>query len=280
LFQADETRWKVFAAHDGKTGHVWWLWVFIGADTTVYILDSSRSHDTPEAHLGDAEGVLVVDRYSAYKALPAVKAGRLVLAFCWAHVRRDFVRVGRGWPELKGWALAWLGRIRVLYALNRQRLASQDSTREAALRDAVAAMRRQCQAELADPALSVPVRKVLTSLEDHWTGLTRFVDDPRIPMDNNGSERRLRGPAVGRKNYYGSGSQWSGQLAAMMFTLLATLSTWRINPRRWLTWYLESCARAGGKAPPDAISFLPWNITPEKLRELRQEPDGTELDSS
>ena len=54
----------------------------------------------------------MVDRYSAYKALAGVKAGRLVLAFCWAHVRRDFVRVGKGWPtKLKEWALVWLGRI-------------------------------------------------------------------------------------------------------------------------------------------------------------------------
>lgn len=79
LFQADETRWEVFEVHDGKTGHVWWLWVFIGADTTVYLLDRSRSRGAPEAHLGDADGVLVVDRYSAYKALPGVKDGRLAL---------------------------------------------------------------------------------------------------------------------------------------------------------------------------------------------------------
>jgi transposase len=281
LFQADETRWKVFEVHDGKTGHVWWLWVFVGADTTVYILDISRSHNTPEAHLGDAEGVLVVDRYSAYKALPTVKSGQLVLAFCWAHVRRDFIRVGKGWPELKEWALAWLRRIRALYRLNRQRLAAPtNSARQAELREAVAAMRRQCQDELTNPALREPVRKVLTSLDEHWTGLTRFVDDPRIPMDNNRSERLVRGPAVGRKNYYGSGAQWSGQLAAMMFTLLATLPMWRINPRRWLTWYLEGCAKAGGKAPLDATSFLPWNIAPEKLKDLQQESFSDELDSS
>ena len=42
----------------------------------------------------------------------------------------------------------------------------------------------------------------------------RFVDDPRIPMDNNASERAGRGPAVARKNFYGSGSLWSGRLAA------------------------------------------------------------------
>ncbi|WP_420841896.1 IS66 family transposase [Fimbriiglobus ruber] len=104
------------------------------------------------------------------------------------------------------------------------------SDRQLALRDAVAAMRRQCLDELADPALRTPVRKVLTSLDEHWLGLTRFADDPRIPRDNNRSERHLRGPAPGRKNDSGSGAQWSGQLAAMMFTLLATLPMWGFTP--------------------------------------------------
>jgi hypothetical protein len=44
-----------------------------------------------------------------------VKDGVIVLAFCWSHVRRDFIRVGKGWPELKTWALQWLRRIRLLY---------------------------------------------------------------------------------------------------------------------------------------------------------------------
>ncbi|MGC8644499.1 MAG: IS66 family transposase [Isosphaeraceae bacterium] len=89
----------------------------------VYILDPSRSHEVPQTHFPEqARGVLLVDRYSAYKAMAQVKDGGLVLAFCWTHVRRDFVRVGKGWPELKPWALAWLRRIRDLYAANRRRL--------------------------------------------------------------------------------------------------------------------------------------------------------------
>ena len=68
------------------------------------------------------------------------------------------------------------------------------------MEQAVAAMQQQLGAELADPAVRMPVAKVLTSLQEHWSGLTLFVDDPRIPMDNNRSERLLRGPALGRKN--------------------------------------------------------------------------------
>jgi transposase len=282
LTLADETRWLVFAEQQGKTGHHWWLWVFGGADTVVYVLDPTRSHVVPEKHFPPkAEGVLLVDRYGAYKAMAQVKDATLVLAFCWAHVRRDFIRVGKGWPELKAWALMWLKRIRELYRLNRHRLSNPtEATDAAALRQAVNLFAQQAAAELADPSLREPCRKVLTSLQEHWPGLTRFVDDPRIPMDNNISERRLRGPAVGRKNYYGSGAIWSGRLAATLFSIFATLQLWQINPRLWLKWYLENCAAASGQAPTDIQPFLPWNLSPEKQAELTTDPTPATSDSS
>jgi transposase len=272
--QADETRWLVFMLIDGKKGYGWWLWVILGADTVIYLLDPSRGHEVPEAHFGpEASGVLEVDRYSAYKAMAKVKAGHLMLAFCWAHVRRDFVGVGKSWSELTPWALSWLRRIRHVYQVNRERLRHQPGSarfqeQEALLRGAVEVMRAQAVEELADPRLRQPCRKVLESLQEHWTGLVRFVDDPRVPMDNNASERAGRGPAVARKNFYGSGSLWSGRLAVAMFSLLATLAHWKLNPRRWLTWYLESCAAEGGKAPKDIEPFLPWNLSDERREAL------------
>ena len=233
----------------------------------VYLLDSSRSHEVPEAHFGpEAWGVLEVDRYSGYKAMAQVKSGLMVLAFCWAHVRRDFVGVGKSWSELTAWAIVWLRRIRHVYQINRERLrhppgSAKFQEQDALLRRAVEAMRAEAAGELSDPRLRQPCRKVLESLQEHWTGLLRFVDDPRIPLDNNASERAGRGPAVARKNFYGSGSLWSGRLAAAMFSLLATLAQWELNPRRWLRWYLESCAAAGGRAPEDIERFLPWNLS-------------------
>jgi transposase len=272
--QADETRWLVFALLDGKKGYGWWLWVVLAADTVVYLLAPSRGHDVPQSHFGDeASGVLEVDRYSGYKAMPLVKSGRIALAFCWAHVRRDFVGVGKSWPKLAVWALPWLRGIRQLYRLNRERLrhplgSAKFREQETLLRRAAEALRARTAEELADPKLRPPCRKVLKSLREHWTGLIRFVDDPSIPMDNNASERAARGPAVARKNFYGSGSLWSGRLAATMFSLLATLARWKINPRLWLAWYLENCAAAGGKAPKDIRPFLPWNLSPERQAKL------------
>jgi transposase len=278
IAQADETRWMVFIVLEGKTGHRWWLWVFLGTDTVAFRLDPSRSHEVPEGHFpAESRVVLMVDRYSAYKAMAQVKLGNVVLAFCWAHVRRDFVKVGKAWPAHKEWALAWLRRIRALYHHDRQRRGAQASdgayrVADAELRQSVAAMLAQATAELADPQLATPCRGVLTSLQEHWDGLTRFLDDPRIPLDNNASERQVRGPAVGRKNYYGSGALWSGRLAAMLFSLFATLSMAGLNVRTWLTEFLNSCAEHGGRAPADVAPFLPWTMTPEQRRAMTQDP--------
>ena len=274
LHQGDETRWRVFIALEGKEGYGWWLWVVLGPDTVIYLLEASRSHTVPENHFrAESRGVLVVDRWWPTRAMSWVKDGVLVLAFCWSAVRRDFIRVGKGWPKLKTWALTWLRRIRVLYQLNHRRLAAEkDSTAfgdaDGCLRQAVAEMKTQMETELAQADLATPCRKALESLHAHWEGLTLFVDDPRIPMDNNASERRARGPAVARKNFYGSGSLWSGQLAAAMFSILATLSLWKLKSAEMADVVLRALRRAGGQVPAEIQPFLPWNLDAAKRNEL------------
>src|SRR5215210_1252538 len=97
-------------------------------------------------------------------------------------------------------------------------------------------------------------------------------------MDNNTAERSERGPVLGRKNYYGSGSVWSGRLAAMLFSLFQTLALWGINPRVWLTVYLTvyltACAEAGGQAPANLEALLPWNLSEEQRRAWSLEPQS------
>lgn len=267
LWHADETRWQVFATVEGKVGYRWYLWAFHSAEVVVFVLAAGRAHDVPEEHLGpDAKGIMVVDRYKAYQAIDQVKKGQIVLAFCWAHVRRDFVTLARTWPDQESWALAWVARIGDLYRHNDTRRAVRDqpaafAAADAVLRQAVTAFGQQGEAELTVATLHPARRKVLESLGNHWTGLTVFVEHPEVPMDNNTAERTERGPVVGRKNYYGSGAVWSGQLAAWLFSLLQTLCLWQLNPRAWLTAYLQACAAAGGQAPANVERFLPWNLS-------------------
>jgi transposase len=244
-WQADETRGRLFVEQAGKVGHPWGLGGFLRAETVISVLDISRSRRVPQEHLADTcapTGVLMVDRLASYKAIEPVKNGTLVLGFCWAHVRRDCIRVGKSWPPLKDGAWVWLRRIRDLYRLHHQRLqglptavGTAAATTEAALRHHLDAMHQQALAACAEPRLHPACRKVLTRLPEPGPGLTRFVDDPRLPLDNNASERQLRGPVVGRKNSSGSGAVWSGRLAAMLFSLFATLERCPINARDWRT---------------------------------------------
>jgi transposase len=93
-----------------------------------------------------------------------------------------------------------------------------------------------------------------------------------VRPDNNAAERALRLAVVGRKNFYGSGSEWSGKLAAMMFSLLMTMKLWQINPRTWLSDYLNACAAAGNRAPPDLKPYLPWSMNRVRLAQMRHAP--------
>ena len=284
-WHADETRWPVFVEWEGKQGHRWQLWVFQSKSTVVFQVEPTRSSAVPLAYFGEsATGILSVDRYSAYKVL--LKSGRIVLAFCWAHVRRDFLGVAKDWGgQHEAWALAWVEKIAQLYRLNDQRLGVLDdppalATAQLWLRAAVEEMEKSCRAQLADRELIGVRHKVLKSLSAHWSGLVVFVDHPEVPMDNNVAERAHRNPVVGRKNYYGSGAEWSARLAAMMFTIFQTLRLWKINPRLWLSEYLHACAHNGGRAPADAESFLPWNLSEERRTQLtavsaRDGPDSS-----
>ena len=51
--------------------------------------------------------VIVCDRYSAYKKLARMPGGLVILAFCWSHVRRDFIDCAAGRPRLEQWCQGW-----------------------------------------------------------------------------------------------------------------------------------------------------------------------------
>jgi transposase len=97
--------------------------------------------------------VLSVDRYSAYGKFARQTPG-VELAICWAHQRRDFLRVANDHPPLWGWAMGWVEQIGVLYALHARRRACADAPEDAArvdeqLRATLDAMRKRCDSELA-----------------------------------------------------------------------------------------------------------------------------------
>ena len=286
LFHSDETGWKVYEAIEGKVGYRWWLWVMQSESVVYYLLVPSRSGDVPIEHFAGLDKhldqvIVVCDRYKAYQRL-ARENPVILLAFCWAHVRRDFLDAARSWPALNDWMLDWAEHIGTLYHLNKQRLAVWDESclleeqapafkaRQQVLEQAVQQMATQRDQLLATTDLHPAQRDVLNSLANHWPGLTVFVKHPVVPMDNNTAERRMRNPSMGRKNYYGSASQWSADLAATLFSLFQTVLLWGLNPHHWLYDYLQACANQGGQVPDDLDPFTPWAMGEQRLDALKK----------
>lgn len=284
LFHNDETGWKVFEAIEGKVGYRWYLWVTQSPSVVYYAMAPSRSGDIPIEYFSGLDKrleqvIVVCDRYSGYKRLARENAV-ILLAFCWAHVRRDFLDAARSWPDLQSGMFSWVETIGELYTLNAQRLEQWDEAqaladqtpafreRHQALEQAIHQMGERCDRELEKASLHVAQRDVLNSLKNHWLGLTVFVKSPQVPMDNNTAERRMRNPGMGRKNYYGSASQWSAELAAMMFSLFQTLLLWKLNPHHWLYSYLTACAENGGQPLANLSPFIPWMMSEQRQQQL------------
>lgn len=234
---ADETRWPLMGSKEKSR---WYAWVAASPDAVFFDIQDSRSEASAEKILSSYQGVLVVDGYAVYEALSR-GAPNLVVANCWAHVRRKFVEIQENFPLACEQVLDLIGE---LYKVDR-------SVRESATRDDVAAFntvlleaRRSQSQPILDRILkwvvdqhALPqsgIGQAIIYMGERWKGLTRFVDDPRIPLDNNATERALRGLVVGRKNHYGSRSQRGTEVAALFYTLIETAKLRGINPKAYL----------------------------------------------
>ena len=100
--------------------------------------------------------------------------------------------------------------------------------------------------------------KAVRYMLERWTGLTRFVENQRIPLDNNAAERALRGPVVGRKNHYGSRSQRGTQVAALFYTLCETAKLVGVDPHAYLLRALHAAI-----AQPGAVTYPEDLLTPQ-----------------
>ena len=286
LFHGDETRWDVFATLAGTAGHRWYLWVTRSPSVVCYHIAPSRGAAVPKAHLATLHTdlvhvVLVGDRYSAYTSLAKDQEG-IVLAYGWAHGRRDFLNAARSWPEFAPWMWKWIEDIRTLYRLNTARLAVWDATmpldrqspafvaRQHDLTTHLGERQDRWEMYRQERSLHQAKRPILESLHNPWGGLTVFLRRPEVALDNNSAERALRPPVVGRKNYDGSGSIWSARLAAMMLSGLQPVLVWGLNPRHWLSAFFHAGLDNGGKTPPDLSALLPWQMTDEWKHQLAQ----------
>jgi transposase len=304
---ADETSWRVFAPEEGDGPAKWWLWVFIGPDTTCFVMDPARSgavlarHASIDEQTGqlaaDEDGgprrlVISSDFYAVYTSA-GKKADGLVNLYCWAHIRRYFVRAGDANPaQLVYWTAAWLERIKALYAAHEELMAAWaqaavpapgGKTAAAAVRleearaawdGAIGVIDATRRKQAAAPGLAGPAKKALATLDREWDGLAAHRDYPMISLDNNAAERAIRRPVVTRKNAYGSRNGDAARLAATAWTVTATAEMAGLNVLTYLTAYLDACGRNGGKplTGPELERFLPWKTGPADLRAWARPP--------
>jgi len=243
VIYADETFWR---NHENKNTSKWWTWCVASDDIATYRILKSRSQKAAAKVLDGFEGVAMTDGYSAYKALEGNEPN-LQLAHCWAHVRRKFLEGEDAYPELGEHAVKQIGR---LFKIEREvpRAGPEASDEE---RTEILDLRRRLRHEQSKPIIDELLKwaikhdgavlpgskmgKAISYMLKLWKGLTLFLEDPRIPLDNNAAERALRGVVVGRKNHYGSKSKRGTEVAAIFYTLFETAKLSGVDPRAYVT---------------------------------------------
>ena len=284
----DETSWTIHARGERGDSPRCWLWVCLTADAVRLRVDPSRSAAAARelfAGLGaEAPVHLVCDRYAAYAKLAREEPERFVLALCWAHARRDFIDATVGRPQLGKWSGRWLERIAALYRGGAERARHWDralpvgrqgaafAKAQGRLEGRAAALFERARRELAALPADAPQGKPLRALERHREGLTTFLRDPAVPLDNNAAERALRGAAIGRKLSFGSHSETGAELAGHLYSVFGTLALAGLRPYPWLADYLQACAESGGRPPADARAWLPWGMDESNARRWRRRP--------
>ena len=242
----DQTGWPRLESGASKP---WQMWCLTAPGVVVHRIRDDKSAATFSALVGNFYGTIVCDALKTHEA-GAREGPGIVLAGCWAHVFRKFEEAMPDHPEAQR-ALEWIG---ALYEIDRD--ADGDVARLAELRAArapavLAAFKDWLWNQATLKTLSIG--KAAAYAVANWERLTRFVDDARVPLDNNATERAIRGPVVGRKNHYGSKSRLGTQVAATLYTILETAKLHAIDPAA----YLAEAVRAADRGEV----LLPWQFT-------------------
>lgn len=233
VLHVDETSWRMMGAANSK----WTLFGLTALEVAAYHLVASKSAVSARQILNGFRGTLVVDGFAVYPIVAQLEKG-IQIAHCWVHADRKF-KEALDPPE----AIAYIrGRIAELFAIEREiaRPFPGDAPAQAARRE----LRQDRSAPIVDEIRNWAYAqgglhrsgfgKAVRYLLKHWSGLTLFLDNPKIALDNNAAERVLRGPVVGRKNFYGNRSQQGAKVAAILYSLIQTAKLRGVDPAEYL----------------------------------------------
>jgi transposase len=263
VLAADETPQNMLERHEDKS---WYLWGFSTLNLCFLECHNTRSGDVAsEILLKSKCEILVTDVYSGYgKAVKIVNKSRLLKglsglqnANCNAHARRYFYKPMADYKE----AEFYLEQYHKIYQLNSYAKGKSPEVILAAraeMRLFFEEMRKKAISELPKYSSKSQYGKALNYYIENYDGLTLFLTDPDIPIDNNGQERLLRSHVVGRKTWYGTHSERGAKTAAILFSLIETCKLNHVNPREYFKKLVEDLHN--GKKP----------YTPNEFKDLYQ----------
>jgi transposase len=229
IVQADET--SMMMQRPNRRGFVW---TFIAENLIAYRFSPDRSGETPQQVLGGTHGTLVVDAYTGYNRVTDVEGRER--SSCLAHARRKFFEALPA-PEARRGMELILDVYRVEHEAKAQgivRTPAHLALRQTKGRQAMDAFKAWLDDEKDKHAPKTPLAVAIGYARNRGETLTRFLDDVRIPLDNNASERALRVVALGRKNFLFVGDPESGANLAGLYSLVATCDANDVDPVAYL----------------------------------------------
>lgn len=240
IVQADETRLRMLDDGSGKPKNGF-VWTFVAEDDdggtdVAYVYAGDRSGETPKRVLGDTEGYLLVDEYSGYNQI--AKAAKRKRAGCHAHLRRYFHDALKKTPVAQEAIDLVLELYRVEYEAEERGFLKKPAhlaLRKAKSTPIRAKLRAWLEEQKPKHTPKSPMGVAIRYALNHWEDFGRFLDDARLNLDNNASERSLRRVALGRKNYLFVGDVDAGSNIAGLYTLIATCEARGINPFEYLS---------------------------------------------
>lgn len=224
-----------------KTGQLWAYaaddrpWGGVDPPGVAYVYAPDRKADRPIAHLAGFKGILQVDGYAGYGRL--AERGNVQLAFCWSHMRRNFYELATPGPAPI--ASEALKHIAEFYAIEKdirgrsaeeRRLVRQQKSRPLAVR-----FQKWLHTKLALISQKGKLAEAIRYALSRWEGLTRFIDDGRIELDNNAVERSIRPITLNRKNALFAGSDGGAEHWAIIASLVETCKLNDVDPLTYLT---------------------------------------------
>jgi len=234
ILHVDETGWKMMGSKKKST---WTLFGLTAPHLAVYHLASTKSTQTVRDILSGFVGTLVVDGYKVYPIVAELE-GSIRIAHCWAHADRKF-KDAKDPPRAISEIRCLIAK---LYEIERE--VSGPFPGDAAAQETRRELRHEKSAEVLKDLRTKAFGfgglrrsdfgKALRYLLKHWDGLKLFLEDPRIALDNNAAERVLRGPVVGRKNFYGNRSKRGAKTTAILYSLIETAKLCGQEPSAYL----------------------------------------------